>query len=140
MRIFRNIALSIALLIVGGVQVLADRNATGIAKLEIGQKETTKNLIYSGPGRKTDRKYIIKSYRIFASPKNAASYVFVVRQADGSTETISADEEEHSNFERIFSGVSLDLKISRISEDESYLIGLRYHLHTRIEGEDGVWR
>jgi hypothetical protein len=140
MRTLCIIALGLALHISGSAQVLADASSMGPAKIEIGKRETTKYLI-GGAWKKIERKYIITRYRIFASPKNVVSYVFVVQHADGSTETFPAEEEvDHPNFDRVFTGTNLALKIVRKSDDNSYPIEMRYFLHTRVEGEDGVWR
>jgi hypothetical protein len=40
----------------------------------------------------------------------------------------------------LFTGTNLALKIVRISDDDSFPVEMRYFLHTRVEGEDGVWR
>jgi hypothetical protein len=75
--------------------------------------------------------------RAAGRPRTAADIVHSDRRhANGSTETFSA-EGDHLEFGRIVSGVSVDLRITRISGDERYPIEMRYHLYTRTEGEDG---
>ncbi len=114
----------------------ADSNASGPAKVEIGQKEVVKNLLWRGPSLKADVKYVLKSYRIVAKPEKALNYTFIVTHVDGSTETFPAEEGNHPNFERIFSGRTLDLKMTRVSDDTSTPIDVMVSRHTRNEREE----
>jgi hypothetical protein len=114
--------------------VRADSNAGGPAKVGVGQKEVTKNLIWLGPARKKDKAFVLKDYSIKSSPPNVLSYTFVVTHLDGSTETFPAEEGQHNNVNRLFSG-ALDIKLPRKEDDTSYPVSVYISRHTRTEGE-----
>lgn len=119
-----------------GSTAFADSNGSGPAKVEIGQKEVVKNLIWRGPDLKADLKRVLKHYRIAAKPEKALTYTFIVTRVDGSTETFPAEEGHHPNFERIFSGRTFDLKMTRVSDDTSTPIAVIVGWHTRNEHEE----
>jgi hypothetical protein len=114
--------------------VKADSNAGGPAKVGVGQKEVTKNLIWLGPARKKDRAFVLKDYLIKASPPAVLSYTFVVTHLDGSTETFPAEEGQHNNVNHLFSG-AFAIKLTRKEDDTSHPVSVYISWHTRTEGE-----
>jgi hypothetical protein len=115
--------------------VQADSHSGGPAKVGVGQKEVTKNLLWLGPARQRDRNFVLKRYHIIASPPGVLSYTFVVTHLDGSTESFPAEEGEHKDVNRPFSG-SLDIKLTRKTDDASYPVNLHISLGTRSEGDE----
>ena len=77
---------------------------------------------------------MLKRYRIIASPPSVLSYAFVVTHLDGSTETFLAEEGEHKDINRHFSG-SLDIKLTRKTDDASYPVNLYISFGSRAEGD-----
>lgn len=111
-------------------------SSSGLARLEIGEKETIKSLAFAGPARKADRKRIVTGYRFITEPKNVVSFAFVETHLDGTVKVtpVSDGNGQHTTYGQMFAG-QLDLRITRLTDDVSFPIAIRVVWYTRNEGE-----
>jgi hypothetical protein len=103
------------------------------ATIPAGETTTTKNLLWSGPARNRDRKYLIQTYSVRSSAP--VELVFTVTRLDGSSESFTVPEGRNDAFDRVFVGGILDLRITRLSSDKDQAIFVRGTLYTCTEGE-----
>lgn len=117
-------------------QVAVAGSASSQATLEVGQKETVRNLVFAGPARKADRKVQVWAYKFVVDPPNAATFAFIETHLDGSTKvTPAADGEgKQTPYGQIFAG-QLDLRITRRIADTSVPVKMMIYLYTRNEDE-----
>jgi len=116
-RLFGAILLAAIFLIACELNaVLAGRSLSWHAEIKAGETMTIKNLLWSGPARKYDRKYLIKSYSHKSSARVAFTYI--VSRLDGSSESFTVSEGQDDSFNRVFYGGILDVQITRLSSEE----------------------
>lgn len=128
------ILVAATLLVVCGLSAArAGRHLSWSAKIPAGETTITTNLLWSGPARKRDRKYVIKRYSIHSSA--AVALMFIVTRLDGSSESFTASGDRNDSFNHVFVGGILDLRITRLSSDTDQAIFVRGTLSTCVEGE-----
>jgi hypothetical protein len=130
LRLSRPVLLTVLLLVACELSpVFAGRAGGWQAVIKPGETTITKNLLWSGPARKSDRKYLIKSYSHKTSA--AVTFTFIVTRKDGSAESFTVSENENEHFNRTFYGGILDVQITRLSpEDTDQPVFIRGAIYT----------